>query len=332
MTNANQGRSEPKIERALTLRFQGDWGQANLHRICGWIAQEIWDRSGEGTKIGTWSGRGGSDAVEAVTSGEMDMAMITPAYVGQSALRGMGMFNGNPHTNLRAIGTLPQNDRLVLAIGAEQSIESFAEFRAKRPAIRIATSQNDGVNTIGFAVQTMMAAHGIPRDEFESWGGTYVEHERPFPPLKWFQDGEVDAVFHEAIMSPEWQAATNARPVRYLQMEEGPLSIVHRDLGWHSGVLPAGYLPGLDHDLLTLDFSDFLVLVRADLPDDVVYLMTWCLNEAGHGIERQYRHIPPDRSPVGYPLDPLKISRTSVPLHPAAARFYSDYGYQSESS
>jgi hypothetical protein len=34
----------PVIARPITLTFQGDWGQANMHRICGWLAQEIGDR------------------------------------------------------------------------------------------------------------------------------------------------------------------------------------------------------------------------------------------------------------------------------------------------
>ena len=32
---------EPRLRRPVTLAFRGDWGQANMHRICGWLAQEI---------------------------------------------------------------------------------------------------------------------------------------------------------------------------------------------------------------------------------------------------------------------------------------------------
>ena len=32
---------EPRLDRPVTLAFRGDWGQANMHRICGWLAQEI---------------------------------------------------------------------------------------------------------------------------------------------------------------------------------------------------------------------------------------------------------------------------------------------------
>jgi len=320
----------PRIERDVVLQFQGDWGQANLHRICGWLAQEFNDRAGPGSRTATWSGRGGSDAVEHVAEGQVDLAMITPAYLGHSARHGLGMFDGKPHPELRALGALPQDDRLVLAIAAELDICSFADLRALKPPLRIATSHDDGVNTIGYAVTRVLAAHRTSRDAIAGWGGQFLEAERPFPPIEWYREGAADAVFHEAIMSPEWQRATTERETRFVQMEQEALALLDVELGWPSGVLPAGYLPGLDVDLLTLDFSDFLVLVHEDMPDDVAYLLTWCMNETGEAIERQYRHIPADRSPVGYPLDSRRIQRTPIPLHPAAERYYNELAHSEE--
>ena len=48
---------EPRLHRPVNLAFRGDWGQANMHRICGWLAQEIGDRSPEGSQFAIWSGR-----------------------------------------------------------------------------------------------------------------------------------------------------------------------------------------------------------------------------------------------------------------------------------
>src|SRR5262245_33880687 len=214
----------PRIGRDVVLQFQGDWGQANLHRICGWLAQEFNDRAGSGSRTATWSGRGGSDAVEAIATRTVDLAMITPAYLGRSAREGLGMFAGTPHPELRALGAMPQDDRLVLAVDAQLGIESFADLREQQPALKIATSQDDGVNTIGYAVTRVLAAHGVPREMIESWGGEFLEDERPFPPIAWYTEGLADAVFHEAIMSPQWQHATATRPTRFVAMEPDALS------------------------------------------------------------------------------------------------------------
>jgi hypothetical protein len=72
----------------------------------------------------------------------------------------------------------------------------------------------------------------------------------------------------------------------------------------------------------TLDFSDFLMIARSDLPEDIAHMIAWCLCEKRAVLERMYRHIPPERSPVTYPLEPKKIATTSINLHPGAARYY----------
>ena len=48
------------------------------------------------------------------------------------------------------------------------------------------------------------------------------------------------------------------------------------------------------------------------MPDDVAHLIAWCLGETRGALERQYRHLPPNRSPVSYPLDPAKMARTPI--------------------
>jgi TRAP-type uncharacterized transport system substrate-binding protein len=312
----------PVIDRPVHLQIKADWGMANLTRVAGWVVQEVGDRTGEGSRAAIWAGRGGADAARAVISREVDAALMVPASFVRMAYDGTGMFADGPHPELRALGTLPQTDRLVLAVGAEHGIRCFADWRAQRTPLRVATSQDDGVNTVGYAVQTMMDLHGIPRPEFERWGGKYVERERPFPLQALFRDGEVDALFHEAIMTPGWRDATEARDAVFIPMEDGPLVEAERTLGWPRATLPARYLRGLDMDLTTLDFSDFGFICRDDLPDDVAHLIAWVLGETRANLERQYQHIPPERSPVTYPLDPVKIGRTFIPLHPGAARYF----------
>ena len=48
--------SEARLDRVVTLHMMGDWGNANLHRICGWISSELWRRSPAGSRFATWPG------------------------------------------------------------------------------------------------------------------------------------------------------------------------------------------------------------------------------------------------------------------------------------
>jgi TRAP-type uncharacterized transport system substrate-binding protein len=98
-------------------------------------------------------------------------------------------------------------------------------------------------------------------------------------------------------------------------------------LGLGQGFLPVGYWKSLHADLQTLDFSDFVVFVRDDFTEGVAHILTWCFVETRATIEKQYHHLPPERSPLTYPLVPQKMARTPFPLHPGGKRYYVEAGY-----
>jgi uncharacterized protein len=316
------GISPPRLRRSITLQFQGDWGQANLHRICGWLSQEIVDRTGPFSRVAIWSGRGGLDSVQAVGRGQVDVALAVPSAFVPMTLEGKGIAKGEAFPEIRALGTMPQTDRMVVAIRAEHGIRTFEDWRRKRPKLLIATSPDDGVNTVGWAAQRLMEAASLPRAAIVASGGSFVERERPNECVALVRDGKADAIIHEAIMTQWWQDLANATELAFLPVEEPALAAMMRDYRWPRATLPAGYLKGMDAPFTTLDFSDFLMIARADLPDDVAYLLAWCMCERREVLERFYRHIPAERSPVTYPLVPAKIAATTIPLHPGAERYY----------
>lgn len=312
---------EPRLSRSIVLQFQGDWGQANLHRICCWLSQEIVDRTGASSRVGIWSGRGGTDAVRAVARGEVDVALATPAAFVPVAITGATRADER-FDEVRALGTMPQTDRLVFAIDAGLGIRSFADLRSKAPRLRIALSPDDGVNTVGFLSHRLLQLAGIGPDTIEAWGGSLIERERPMDCVGLVRAGKADVVIHEAIMSQPWRDLTGEKEIHFLPIEEHVFEELDRLYNWPRAVLPSGYLRGIDEPLQTLDFSDFLVIARADLPDDVAYLIAWCMCERREALERTYSHIPPERSPVTYPLVPAKIAKTTIQLHTGARQYY----------
>ncbi|MGK5531017.1 TAXI family TRAP transporter solute-binding subunit [Streptomyces sp. URMC 129] len=307
---------EPRIERSLTLHLRGDWGSANLHRVCGWISQELTDRCGPHTRVAIWNSRGFSDAVRAVGRGEVHVAMTTPAAFTTAALDGRGVFAGESFPELRALGVVPQRDRLVVGVRKTFGITTFAELRDAKPALRLATSVHDGENYVGLAAHEILTRSGV---DVLGWGGELLEDERPFETFDHMRAGRADAVVHEAYMLPAWQEFGG--DLHFLPVEPEVLDGLWRDFSWPAADVAEGHFPGAPA-FRTLDFSDFLVLTRADLADDVAYAIAWVLGETRDVLERQYRHIPAGRSPVTYPLDPVTMGRAPVPLHPGAARYY----------
>ncbi|KIX94739.1 uncharacterized protein Z520_09429 [Fonsecaea multimorphosa CBS 102226] len=325
---ARNEKGEPRLVRSYTLRFVGDWGGANFHRICAWLTQEFCDRAGAGSRTSIWSLRdGGLDALQQLHDGAADLAIATPAALLKRALTGERPFtNAIPH--LRALGVLPQNDRMVLAVAPKHGVRTYAELRERKPALRLATSVNDGTNFIGFVADEFLTAHGVSKATVvDKWGGTVLTAQRPEQCVALVEEGKADALLQEAIMTPWWSGLIESGRLVPLPAERDALSALHRSLGLGMNVLPAGFWKNVTHELPALDFSDFVILVRDDMPAEVAYLLAWCLVETRHMIEAQYKHLAPEKSPLSYPLEPKKMAQPPFPLHDGAKEFYSRAGY-----
>jgi len=195
----------PKLDRSLTLHFRGDWGRANLHRALGWLGYELLTLAGPQTRFAIWNGRGGYDNVAAVGHGEVDLALATPASFMPMAIGGKGPCGHETFPHIRALGHVPQHDRLVVALRRDLGIRSFAELREKRPGLRITLGPDDGVSFMGVGAQLLLAAHGLPRAELERWGCSFIEYEEPHLCTSAMRDGKADMIVQEAIMTDYWQ-------------------------------------------------------------------------------------------------------------------------------
>ncbi|GKZ34428.1 hypothetical protein AbraIFM66950_004703 [Aspergillus brasiliensis] len=78
--------------------------------------------------------------------------------------------------------------------------------------------------------------------------------------------GSWGKIMQEAITTPWWRELIESQALVPVPVEDGPM---------HKLALRIGFL-----------------LVLADIPDDVAYLLTWCLVETREVMEAQYRHIP----------------------------------------
>jgi TRAP-type uncharacterized transport system substrate-binding protein len=312
----NDRPKEPTIERDVTLHLRGDWGMANLHRVCGWVSQGLIDRAGPGTRIATWNGRGGVDAVRAVGRGDVDIAVTTPAASVVAALDGRGVYDEEQFPQLRALGTIPHRDALVLAVHKSVNVSTFAELRANAPQLLLATGLSDGINNTGLAAHTILKRARI---DVTGWGGQFLENERPLESFDHVLAGRANAIFQEAIMLPPWQRF--APDYQFLAVEDHVLAELEAEFGWPATTVPDGYFPGAE-GFRTLDFADFLLVTTTVLDDEIAYAVAWILGETRHLLERQYRHLPPEHNPITLPLDPPTMGRTPIALHAGAARYY----------
>lgn len=323
------GGPAPKIERTLHLNFGGDWGQANFHRICSWLTQELCDHAGPKSTATICSlPDGGMSAIGRVYDGELDLSIATPNNLLAGALTGEGMFKTvGPMPSLRALAVLPQTDRMMLAVHPKYGVKSWADIHRVKPPLRISTSTDDGTSLIGFLTTKVLEAHGLTKELLESWGGAILTAYRPDQCTDIVVSGEADCLLQEAIMTPWWRNLIEKHGLIPISAEPAALQRLQAELGVQPARIRAGYWGTVQHEVSAVNFSDFSILVRDDMPDDIAQLLTWALVNTRGVLESQYTHIPAERSPLTWPIDPRAMAKSSIPLHPAAQKFYKDAGY-----
>lgn len=312
----------------IHVRFKADQGTANFTRVCGWLAAGLRGRAAPDSSFCIWMGTAYKDNVLALGRGEVDVALTTPPALAGMVRAGTGLFAGEAFEHLRAIGSVPQNDRLVLAVAAETGLTSYEDIKARRYPLKVSTNVNDGINGVGWGVELVFNAYGFSAADLRQWGGGIVPGQGPGDVLERAINGQADAVFHEAIMSPAWVTLTERRAMRFLPIRSDILADFHQRYGLDTAVIARGAFRGVEEDVPTLDWSNFVILVSKEMDDELAHTLAELLVETWDVLERQYRHIPPERSPVSYPLNPRTTwANLKVPLHPGAQRYYEDKGY-----
>ncbi|MCK9511566.1 MAG: hypothetical protein M0R28_10100 [Pigmentiphaga sp.] len=312
----------------VNLTMVGDWGTANFHTILGWISAHMRWRSAPLSKFTIRTGSAYRDSVEQVGRGEADLAITTPIHIGVSWARdGLHFYGGRAFPNLRTLGALPQDDRLTLAVRADTGITSFSDLREKRYPLRIATPTRDIDNLCSYVIDLVLRAHGIEPADLESWGGGFVEHENPRACIGTAIRGETQAVFNEAIMVSQWRELVETIPMRFLPIEPEAMRELTTTYGLRPAELEAGRLRN-EQAIDCLDWSNWAIIVRDDMPDELAYRITSVMVEERAEFEARFRHMPVEQSPLTYPIQPERMPQgVDLALHPGAERYYREHGY-----
>lgn len=315
-------------DRTVTLNIMGDWGVANWHTIAGWLAAGMRWRTAPASRYYIHTLGEYVDSIDALIDGTVDVCVSSPRFQAKMAIDGIGVFE-RAHPEIRAIGVLPHRDRLILAIGEDvaerHGIRTFTDLARVKPALRLLSAVNDGVNSIAWAAERILEAYGIAWSDIEAWGGEWLAANRPHKAIAMIVKGETDGIFFEAVMN--WHAMLRRRRMRFIPIDRPVLDDLERRYGMTSVTIPAGEYEGVDTDTPTLDFSDWMVLVRADMPDETAALLAEVMLDERAEMEKRYTHRPLKESPMLYPIDAGFLCHTNpAPLHDGARRFFESRG------
>lgn len=315
--------ANPNVTRSrLVLEIASEMaGSAESTIVPAYIQPKVVLRHGRGGKAATFLGVSTAEGIFAVASRGADLAIINPATVLSVALRGRGMFK--EPVPVRAIAVIPSWDQFVFAVRPETGLSCLEDIARTKPKLRI-LMRGAPDHTLHHMFDDVAAAAGFSRDDIARWGGEVRKAGSvPWPHTETFKAlirGDVDAIFDEAATA--WVPQALEAGITILPLAEATVATLET-MGYRRAILPKASYPGLPHDVLSLDFSGWTIFVHAQADDDLV--MQICA-----GLDARKTRIPweePGDLPVERMAREAPDTPQTVPLHPAAERFWRGRGY-----
>ncbi|WP_048056520.1 TAXI family TRAP transporter solute-binding subunit [Thermococcus sp. 4557] len=216
-------------------------------------------------------------------------------------------FQGKAVTKIRGVAALyPETIQFV--VKADSNIKTLEDLKGKKVAVGAAGSGT------AVAAQQILEAAGVWNDVDK----VYLKFSEAAQQLKL---GQIDAaVIVSGAPTPAIDQIAVQTPVRVLPIGEDILKKLKDDgyIFYVSQTLPKDTYKGMTEDTPTLAVKAILV-VSADVPDDVVYAMTRLLFL--HVDELRQVHAKAQYISFDTALDGM-----SIPLHPGAVKYYEEKG------
>ncbi len=316
VTNPNVTRSRLVLEIASEMA-----GGAVADAVPDYIQPRVVLKHSRGGKPATFLSVSTAEGIFAVASGKADLAIINPAAVLAVAMRGQSIFR--EPMPVRAIAVIPSWDQFVFAVRPETGLSRFEDIVNRTPKLRILMRAMPD-HTLHHMFDDVATAAGFSRDDIARWGGQVRKAGSvPWPHTETFKAllrGDVDAVFDEAARS--WVPDALDAGITILPLAETTVQKLEA-MGYRRAVLPKAVYPKLPRDVLSLDFSGWTVFVHAEADDALVTAI--CA-----GLDARKARIPweePGELPVERMAREAVDTPQTVPLHPAAERFWKNRGY-----
>jgi TRAP-type uncharacterized transport system substrate-binding protein len=163
--------------------------------------------------------------------------------------------------------------------------------------------------------------YGTSLDALQSRGWTIIDDSRCLTIPKNVTEGRADAVVHEARPTPAWKELADTGRVKFLPIREDVLQRLESEYFFRRSILPKGILRGINEDLPCVDFCDWLLFVREDMPFEIAYSLAKTFVEDKYELFEQNR-------PGGLtiPIDTKQVwKNVGIPLHPAAEKYYIEH-------
>ncbi len=229
--------------------------------------------------------------------------------VAYNAYAGIDAFKDKPAKNIRGIASLyPETIQIVAR--ADSGIKSMKDIKGKRlvPGDRGSGTEVDTLNVLSVYKLTYKDFSGV---DWLSFSGAAQR----------LQDKQADVTFTTAGWpTAAIQELAIAAPINLVPIEEARINELTKKFPFYSRiVIPKGTYKGQEKDTPTITTMAQWV-VDANVPDDVVYLLTKALWENGAAKMAQAHAKGKDVQMK------TALAGMAIPLHPGAEKYYKEHG------
>lgn len=267
------------------------------------------------------SGSGTIAGVHEVVDGEAALAIVNPSSALTVAHRGNAPFT-EPQPVL-PIAVIPSLDLCLFVVASDTGLTQVEDIAERRYPLHIALrGQRD--HWLQQTFEDLCAVAGFTLGDLESWGGSYRREghipRRDGPKFAAMASGEINAIFDESAFN--WGNDTIPAGMTVLNMREETIAKLEK-IGHKRAYARKEEFPNFPEDITTIDFSGWPVFVHAEAPDELVTQICAAFEARKHLIPWQYEGpLPLERMCRDCEDAPL-----TLPLHPAAERFWRTCGY-----
>jgi hypothetical protein len=256
---------------------------------------------------------GSNENIDMMEKGEVNFAILQGLF-GSMAWQGKAKYEGHPKKNLRSISMLWQNvEQFTIKneFAKTGNIKDLKNLYGERFSI---SGRSSGSRV---SSETIMSSLGI---DFNKMDLQYLGYS---PSSTALQDGKI--VGMTTPSGPPTSAVTNAfasignDEIKVLDFSKADLDAINANYPvWTSFNIKAGTYPGQTEDINTIAQPNLLV-VTADTPEETVYLLTKTIYENLpflNSVHKATKVMSLQKAIDGLPM----------PLHPGAARYYTEQG------
>lgn len=265
----------------------------------------------------TSSTGGGVSNVVNISRGKADLG-LSAAVLGRPAQNGENPFKKPLANSLRLANLYKQYFYFVIRadFAAKHNIKTMGDVFAQQLPIRVAALKPGTVSE--FVVRQAFAAYGVSYKDIKSWGGK-VEYASYSDGSNLLADNHIDAfVFTVSSPASVILKIETQVDINILATDQEVLDKMNASLGTTTHIIPKGTYKCATEDIPVIgDYT--VVLIRGDLPEDLVYEMTKSLIENKETLAQAVKALEA--------LNPVDAAaENAFDLHPGALKYYKEVG------